>query len=243
MHDGEAERAFCRFARLGYPNPAYGVDGCVEVHGGEELQSLWWRQVSRAIDSGGLFPGVFLRDPAHCEAFRTPGRGEEFLESVGFLRLSTDRCLGDSSLELEHLHLELPPGDGVPFIPMMCIMAHDVWTLLVDSPFVSTVPLWAYPSHCRGLWLRGRSLHTSRLRVCVGLLSGESVRGFPSPWVTCGALGRVSLSAGCRCGWRRQACNFLQLWPGLRTMTLGIIVVFGPSFSWSLTRVSLVQLV
>src|SRR5438128_804277 len=103
---------------------------------------------------------VFLRDPAHCEAFRTPGRGEEFLESVGFLRLSTDRCLGDSSLELEHFHLELPPGDGVPFIPMMCIMAHDVLTLRVDSPCVITVPLWAYPSHCRGSWLRGRSLHT-----------------------------------------------------------------------------------
>src|SRR4029453_10552370 len=34
---------------------------------------------------------------------------------------------------------------------MMCIMAHDVLTLLVDSTFVITVPLWAYPSHCRGL--------------------------------------------------------------------------------------------
>src|SRR6516165_7816729 len=126
---------------------------------------------------------------------------------------------------------------------MMCIMAHDVLTLLVDSTCVITVPLWAYPSHCRGPWLRGRSLHTSRLRVCVCLLSVESVRGFPSPWVTFGAVCRVSLSAGCLCGWILQACNFLQLWPGLLTMTLGIIVLFGPSFSWSLTRSSLVQLV
>ena len=149
---------------------------------------------------------------------------------MGFLRLSTGRCLGDSSLELEPFHLELPPGDGVPFIPMMGIMAHDVLTLLVDSPCVITVPLWAYPSHGRGPWLRGRSLHTSRLWVCVGLLSVESVRGFPSPCVTCGALCRVSLSAGCRCGWILQACNFLQLSPGLLTMILGIIVLFGPSF-------------
>ena len=66
MHDGDAERAFFRFARLGYPNPAYWVYGCVEVHGGDALQSLWWRQVARAIYSGGLFPFVFLRYPSHC---------------------------------------------------------------------------------------------------------------------------------------------------------------------------------
>ena len=76
---------------------------------------------------------IFLGHPPHGEAFRTPGRGEKFLESAGFLGLSTGRCLIDSSLELEHAHLELAPGDGVPFIPMTCIMAHDVSTLLEDS--------------------------------------------------------------------------------------------------------------
>src|SRR6266702_6763098 len=106
-----------------------------------------------------------------------------------------------------------------------------------------TVPLWAYPSHYTTALASGEIPATSRLRVCVCLLSVESVRGFPSPWVTFGAICRVSLSAGCLCGWILQACNFLQLWAGLRTMTLGIIVLFGPSCSWSLTRVSLVQLV
>ena len=90
--------------------------------------------------------------------------------NVGFFCLSTGRCLVDSSLELEHLYLKLAPRSCVPFIPMIYIMAHDVLTLLVDSTFVITVPLWAYPLHYQGLWLRGRSLPSYRLRVCVCLL-------------------------------------------------------------------------
>jgi hypothetical protein len=114
--------------------------------------------VALAIHSGCLFSFIFLCHPSHGEAFRTPGRGEKSLESVGFFRLSTGRCLVDSSLELEHFYLKLAPRHGVPFIPMMCIMAHDVLTLLVDSTFVITVPLWAYPLRYQGLWLWGRSL-------------------------------------------------------------------------------------
>jgi len=59
--------------------------------------------------------------------------GEKFLESAGFLGLSTGRCLIDSSLELEDSPLDLAPGHGLPFIPMTCIMAHDFSTLLDDS--------------------------------------------------------------------------------------------------------------
>src|SRR5215467_467328 len=80
-----------------------------------------------------LFPSVFPGHPPHREAFRTPGRGEKFLELAGFLCLSTGRCLIDSSLELAHTYLELAPGDRVPFIPMTLVMAHDISTLLEDS--------------------------------------------------------------------------------------------------------------
>ena len=107
-------------------------------------------------------PAVFF-PVFSCVTLRTArlvalGRGEEFLEPVGFLYFSTGRCLIDSSLELEHSHLQLAPGDGVPFIPMTCIMAHDISTLLDDSIVNTIVPLWAYPSHYRGPSLRGRSL-------------------------------------------------------------------------------------
>jgi len=100
---------------------------------GDQFQPLWWCQAFYAIDPGSLFPGVFLGHPPHRKAFRTPGRGEKFLELAGFLYLSTGRCLIDSSLELEHTHLELAPGDRVPFIPMTLVMAHDFSTLLEDS--------------------------------------------------------------------------------------------------------------
>jgi len=133
LHDRDAEWAFFQFPWFGYPNPAHWFCGCVQVHCGDQFQPLWWCQALYAIDPGSLFPGVFLGHPPHRKAFRTPGRGEKFLELAGFLYLSTGRCLIDSSLELEHTHLELAPGDRVPFIPMTLVMAHDFSTLLEDS--------------------------------------------------------------------------------------------------------------
>ncbi len=215
----DAKRAFFWCTGFGYPDSAHWFCRCVEVHSRDEFQALWWCEVTLAIHSGCLFPFIFLCHLAHGEAFRTPGRGEQSLESVGFFRLSTGRCLVDSSLELEHFDLKLAPRHGVPFIPVMCITAHDVLTLLVDSTCVITVPLWAYPLHYQGLWLWGRSLPCSRLRVCVGLLRvTESVRGFPSPCLIFDAALRMSLSAGCPCGWilpAPQACSFrpgVSLW-------------------------------
>ena len=102
-------------------------------HGRDQWQSVWRGQACDAVPPGGLFPWVFLGHPAPREAFCAPGRGEKFLESAGFLGLSTGRCLIDSSLELEYSHLQLAPGDGIPFIPMTLVMAHDVCTLLDDS--------------------------------------------------------------------------------------------------------------
>ena len=77
----------------------------------------------------------------------------------------------DSSLELEDSHLELAPGDGIPFIPMTLVMAHDVCTLLDDaivdahrSPVgLSLVLPWAFAL--------GEIPAASRVRVCVGLLT------------------------------------------------------------------------
>ena len=182
-----------------------------------------------AIHSGGLFPFVFLGHPSYGEAFRTPGRGEEFLEPVGFRGLSTGRCLVDSSLELEYPHLKRAPGDGIPFIPLMCLMAHDFLTLLVDSPFVLTVPLWAYPLYYPGLWLWGRSLPGSRLRVCVCLLSvAESVRGFPSLCLIFDAALRMSLSAGCPCGWRLQAPQSCSFRPGVLPLVFDTVSFLDP---------------
>jgi hypothetical protein len=203
---------------------------------------LWGRQVARALSAGGLCAFVCRRSPAHCEAFRPPGRGAACLESGGCLRLSPGRGVGDASWELAPFHRELPPGDGGPCLPMMGIMAPDGWTLLVDSPCVRPVPLGASPAPGRGPWLRGRARHTSRLRVGGGLRRGESVRGFPSPWVTLGALWRGSRAAGGRCGGRRQAGNCLPLWPGLLPRPLGLIVLCGPRLSWAVTRSRLVQL-
>jgi hypothetical protein len=40
-----------------------------------------------------------------------------------------------------------------------------------------TVPLWAYPSHYPGALASGELRAASRVRVCVGRLSVESVRG------------------------------------------------------------------
>jgi hypothetical protein len=115
-------------------------------------------------------------------------------------------------LELEHFDLKLAPRHGVPFIPVMCITAHDVLTLLVDSTCVITVPLWAYPLHYQGLWLWGRSLPVSRVRVCVCLLSvTESVRGFPSPCLVFDAAFRMSLSAGCPLWVDTASTSILQL--------------------------------
>ena len=150
-----------------------------------------------AIHPGGLFACIFLGHPSHGEAFRAPGRGEQAGESGGFFRLSTGRCLVDSSWELEHVYLKLAPRQGVPCIPMMCIMAHDVWTLLVDSPCVLPVPLGASPLCSPGLGLWGRALPVSRVRVGVCLRSvTESVRGCPRPCLVFDAAWRMSLSAG-----------------------------------------------
>src|SRR6266699_6580199 len=57
------------------------------------------------------------------------------------------------------------------------------------------VPLWAYPSHYTWALASGEILAASRVRVCVCLLSVESVRGFPSSCLTCDAAFRMSLSA------------------------------------------------
>ena len=118
MHDRDAEWAFFRCAGFVYPDSAYRFRGCMQVHVRDQLQSLWRGQAFDAVNPGCLFPFVFLCHPAHREAFCAPGRGEKFLESAGFLGLSTGRCLIDSSLELEYSPLELAPGDGIPFIPM-----------------------------------------------------------------------------------------------------------------------------
>ena len=133
MHDRDAEGAFVRFAGFVYPYSAYRFCGCMQVHVRDQLQSLGRCQAFYAVHPGCLFPFVFLCHSAHREAFCAPGRGEKFLESAGFLGLSTGRCLIDASLELEYSHLELAPGDGIPFIPMTLVMAHDVCTLLDDS--------------------------------------------------------------------------------------------------------------
>src|SRR6266702_1006430 len=163
MHDRDAEWSFFRFARFVDPYPAHWLYGLVQVHIRNEFQPFWWCQVFYAIYPGCLFSGIFLGHPSYCYAFCTPGRGEEFLKPVGCRRFSTGRCLIASLLELEHPHFQLVPGDGVPFIPMTCIMVHDVSTLLSDSIFHTIVPLWAYPSCYRGHWLRGRSLHNLTL--------------------------------------------------------------------------------
>jgi len=133
MHDRDAEGAFVRCAGCVSPYSAYRFHGSMQVHVREQLQSLWRCQALYAVHPGSLFPCVFLCYPAHREAFCAPGRGEKFLESAGFLGLSTGRCLRDASLELEDPHLELAPRDGIPFIPMTLVMAHDVCTLLDDS--------------------------------------------------------------------------------------------------------------
>src|SRR2546429_2103835 len=165
-----------------------------------------------AIHSGGLLPCVVLGRPAYGEAWRPPGRGEAFVEPVGLRSLATGRCVGDASLELASPHLTLAPGDGMAVIPLMGLMAHDFLTRRVDSPFVLPVPLWAYPLYDPGLGLWGSSLPGSRLRVCgCRLRVAESVRGFPSLCLLFAAALRLSLSAGCPCGWRRQApqsCRF-----------------------------------
>ena len=110
-----------------------GFAGVYRSTSGISCSRLWRCQAFDAVNPGCPFPGVFLGHPPHRKAFRTPGRGEKFLELAGFLCLSTGRCLIDSSLELEHTHLELAPGDRVPFIPMTLVMAHDISTLLEDS--------------------------------------------------------------------------------------------------------------
>jgi len=133
MHDRDAEGALFRCAGFVSPYSADRLCGCMQVHVRDQLQSVGRCQALYAVNPGGLLPGVFLRHPAHREAFCAPGRGEKFLESAGFLGLSTGRCLRDASLELADSHLELAPGDGIPFLPMTWVMAHDVCTLLDDS--------------------------------------------------------------------------------------------------------------
>ena len=163
MTHRDAKWAFFPFPWSGYPNPANWFCGCVQVHCGDQLQPLWWCQALCAIDPGGLFPGVFLGHPPHREAFRTPGRGEKFLEPAGFLCLSTGRCLIDSLLELEHAHLKLAPGERVPFIPMTWVMAHDISTLLEDSSVeYHRPPVGISPTLHRGIGFGGDPCRLTR---------------------------------------------------------------------------------
>ena len=104
-------------------------------------------------------------------------------------------------------------------------MTFPLYLMTLSSSI--TVPLWAYPLHYATALALGEIPATSRLRVCVGLLSVESVRGFPSPWLTFGATVRVSLSAGYD-GWILHVLTDVQLWPSLACLAVGIVSFLDP---------------
>ena len=107
---------------------------------------------------------------------------------------------------------------------------------------IITVPLWAYPPHYTRALASGEIPATSRLRVCVGLLSVESVRGCPSPRLTFDAAFRVPLSAGCTVD---GSCKFPHLAALARScaVALGIVSFLDPVFPVFGAGFSLVKLV
>ena len=74
--DGNTKRAFVQRAWFGYPEAARWVGGCVQVHGGDQVEPLRGCQVFDPIDPGCPFSSIFLGHLPHREAFRAPGRGE-----------------------------------------------------------------------------------------------------------------------------------------------------------------------
>jgi hypothetical protein len=88
---------------------------------------------------------VVLGDATDCEQLRSPRLQEEVLESVDSTDISRVRGFVDPPFELEHRHLQLAPGELVPFIRGRCRLAHDVYTLLGSSPCHATARLSAYP--------------------------------------------------------------------------------------------------
>ena len=107
-------------------------------------------------------------------------------------------------------------------------MTYALYLMTLSS--MLTVSLWAYPSHDTWAWASGEILAASRVRVCVCLLSVESVRGFPSSCLTCDAAFRMSLSAGCAVdGYRMKfdSCGFGSVFVPL---ALGILSFLDPVF-------------
>jgi hypothetical protein len=64
-----------------------------------------------------------------------------------------------------------------------------------------TVPLGAYPSHDTWAVASGEILGASRVRVCVGLLSVESVRGLSKFLFDMGRSLEDATVRRMRCGW------------------------------------------
>jgi hypothetical protein len=89
---------------------------------------------------------IVLCDAADCEQFRSPRLQQEFLESVDSWDISSLRGFVEPPLELEHCHLQLAPGQVVPFIRSCYQLAHDLCTLLGSSTFHSTARPSAYPA-------------------------------------------------------------------------------------------------
>src|SRR5713101_4203261 len=110
-------------------------------------------------------------------------------------------------------------------------MTYPLYLRTLSS--IITVPLWAYPPHYTRALASGEIPATSRLRVCVGLLSVESVRGFPSPRLTFDAAFRVPLSAGCTVD---GYCKLPHLAALARScaVALGIVSFLDPVFFRSL---------
>src|SRR5262249_7138167 len=88
---------------------------------------------------------VVFGDATDCEQFRSPRLQEEVLEAVDSTDISRVRGFVGPPFELEPRHLQLTPGELVPFIRSRCRLAHDVCTLLGSSPCRSTARLSAYP--------------------------------------------------------------------------------------------------
>jgi hypothetical protein len=232
MHAGEAQRAFFWCPGCGYPDAAHWFCGGVAVQSRDELQALWGCAGTLALHSGWLCAFIFLGSSSHGEAFRPPGPGEKAGESGGCFRLSPGRCVVDASLALEHCYLKLAPRPGVPCLPLMGLMAHDVVTLLVDAPCVITVPLGAHPLRYqgRGLWESSLPVERGRVGVC-RLSMPASVRGCPRPCGVFDAAFRMSLAAGWPLWGETASTPRLQL--ATRGPPAGLCprLLFGPSWS------------
>src|SRR5262245_22249568 len=204
MDRRDAQRTEFLTPGLGNENPSYraGLRPDLEVVG--QAQALLGRQRRDAVNARRVLPTVVLRHPSNREQLGRPVVQQELLETTNLLDVTTSRGLIDPLLELEHVRLDVTPGQRAPSIHLTGVSVHSVCTPWAALSARKPCPRRRIPGLSPRRWLLGQSFPPGHP---VDTCSASRQRAFGellrSSFLSC-AVCRVWLSAGWRCRMRDE---------------------------------------